>query len=760
MPPKKTVSKPVEQSSDDDSQTQTQGNQDVQTGSPGRTEVSTRTTSGTSTQNNEGASTIKTCIKVIENRRNVAHERIKQMLAIVESENVDQVSGSLLKTRLSLVADEWLKFIKSHDEICERATTSVQGQDSTDLYSEVSNLYARCIDVIHGHMKLVKERFAQTEQSVNTDARGLLNSALNLKLEPIKIPIFNGAKENWVLFRDQFISLVHENERMTDAVKMHQLVTHVTDKAIRVIKGITPSGQNYGKAWKVLNDRFNNNQMLINHHLKRFFNLPTLTRDDPSKLIIIVDGVNELINSLPGLNEPMQNWDSIITFCVFNKLDKATQEAWKTRTMVQEARPLHEFMTFLDNRAQIDDTTNSSLLVPSTPRFEPKKLPKKNVFHVVPTTKNSQSNTKKVVHHVLGTDANKKCPECKQEHPLFRCPTFRTIPVKDRITKARHYELCPKCLAKHAVEIKCAFEKCPVCSKPHNRLLCYDDEKRRAEAQTSSSFPQASVNHLFLHGHSTALLATAEVRIANTISDSPNIRCLCDNGSQLNLITDEAVRKLKIPRTNAKVQLNGIGGIVTGKSMGIVKLRVTSLYNDKEFLDATFFIVKQVTLPLPLVRIATGWLSNETRLPMADPNFAIPGPIEALLGVNFWATIIKPEIKKFNDHIVAQNTKLGWVVFGSAEPQLRLRSQKRSYITAVITQEPVDNILNSLTQFWQSEKDIEPMKKFSVRIFSGKVHIARQMEDTEFDFHLARAQLCLVIQKKLLKSNFFPWKKD
>lgn len=84
--------------------------------------------------------------------------------------------------------------------------------------------------------------------------------------------------------------------------------THLSDNGLRVIKGITPAGSNYNRAWKVLSERFNNDSMLINYHLKRLFNLPILNRDEPSKLTILVDGVN---NSLPGLNEPMTTWDSI-----------------------------------------------------------------------------------------------------------------------------------------------------------------------------------------------------------------------------------------------------------------------------------------------------------------------------------------------------------------------------------------------------------------------------------------------------------------
>lgn len=231
-------------------------------------------------------------LKNLEQRRNIALDRIKRFSETINVESLDTQTESLLKTRLSLVADEWLKFLAAHDEISLKSTTWAGDKENLDLYDEAAKLYGNCVNIITNNIEKIKKLAKSVNESVPQPTQGLLANSLNLKLEPIRILIFNGAKENWVLFRDQFISLVHENELMTDAVKMHQLFTHVTDKALRVIKGITPSGSNYKKAWQVLNERFNNNQMLINHHLKRFFNLPPLSRDDPSRLTVIVDGVD------------------------------------------------------------------------------------------------------------------------------------------------------------------------------------------------------------------------------------------------------------------------------------------------------------------------------------------------------------------------------------------------------------------------------------------------------------------------------------
>lgn len=161
------------------------------------------------------------------------------------------------------------------------------------------------------------------EETINIS----VDDEFRVQTEPIRIPVFNGEKDNWIMFRGQFLTFIHNRKRLPDSTKIQFLFTHLGERAIRVIKGITPVGANYERAWKVLNDRYNNDQILVNHHLKRFFNLPTLTKDDPFRLTGLVDGINELINSLPGINEPMKSWDPILIFCLFNKLDHASQEA-------------------------------------------------------------------------------------------------------------------------------------------------------------------------------------------------------------------------------------------------------------------------------------------------------------------------------------------------------------------------------------------------------------------------------------------------
>jgi len=55
-------------------------------------------------------------------------------------------------------------------------------------------------------------------------------------------------------------------------------------------------------------------------------------------------------------------------------------------------------------------------------------------------------------------------------------------------------------------------------------------------------------------------------------------------------------------------------------------------------------------------------------LSLADPNFIKPGRIDLLIGVDIIPQIMLPDIRKGTvAETIAQNTQLGWIVYGPTE---------------------------------------------------------------------------------------------
>lgn len=58
------------------------------------------------------------------------------------------------------------------------------------------------------------------------------------------------------------------------------------------------------------------------------------------------------------------------------------------------------------------------------------------------------------------------------------------------------------------------------------------------------------------------------------------VRMLVDPGSELSFITEELVQSIKLTRNNASIPLRGIGGTYSGRTRGVVHVRLHSIHDN------------------------------------------------------------------------------------------------------------------------------------------------------------------------------------
>lgn len=189
------------------------------------------------------------------------------------------------------------------------------------------------------------------------------------------------------------------------------------------------------------------------------------------------------------------------------------------------------------------------------------------------------------------------------------------------------------------------------------------------------------------------MLGTAQITIENF--DHLPIRALCDNGSQVNLITKSVVDKMNLRPHPSKISFVGVGGNNLGSAVGEVDLKIKL---PKGKIAAKFFVVKNITNYIP-PRQKKEWTDNQ--IPLADNKYNEPGKINALLGLDVWIQIVEPHIIKATTKLaIAQKTKLGYVIF-EAENPYRI---EKPYIGSIIQQDPTDELLTQVKKMWELEK--------------------------------------------------------
>jgi len=187
-----------------------------------------------------------------------------------------------------------------------------------------------------------------------------------------------------------------------------------------------------------------------------------------------------------------------------------------------------------------------------------------------------------------------------------------------------------------------------------------------AQIATSTQLLSAVASHL----NSTTLLATLLARIANnSTGQSALVRALIDHGSEGTLITENIVQALRLKRHPVRAEITGIGNTSHNQCRHSTDFTITSRSgSDFYAYVSSAFILRLLTGHLPKKNVIIKSCKHLQGLPFANPNFIKSGRIDLLIGVDITPQLMLRDIRKGTvAEPSAQNTQLGWIVFGPAE---------------------------------------------------------------------------------------------
>jgi len=156
------------------------------------------------------------------------------------------------------------------------------------------------------------------------------------------------------------------------------------------------------------------------------------------------------------------------------------------------------------------------------------------------------------------------------------------------------------------------------------------------------------------------LLATAKVSLQGPTGHLQTCRAVIDGGSQVNLISRKMADLLSL-KEMSPIEISGIGGKISTATRS--KLKLSSCTSGFEKL-LEVIIMPTVITDQPSVPITTD-LNIPEGLPLADPDFRQPGPIDLTLGVEVLSRVITGELLELGpNRPLAQGTRLGHIITG------------------------------------------------------------------------------------------------
>ncbi|XP_031352551.1 uncharacterized protein LOC116177665 [Photinus pyralis] len=511
------------------------------------------------------------------------------------------------------------------------------------------------------------------------------------KLPNVNIPTFNGSSLNeYKPFFDLFSAVVDRNINFSEVEKLFYLRSYLKGEALSLITNLPVTNESYKEALKLLDDRYNNENLLINNHIYKILDIPALTKSTSLAIREFVSQIKQQVTALKNLKQPVDSWDSLLVCILSRKLDMYTHKGFQIDRDNTVSPTLKEFLTFLENRAMALESMSSS-----DGRSESQTKTKQQKLSNV-TVKQARNNKQKT---------ELRCIFCSEVgHKIYNCTKFKSATVPERNKFIEDNNCCKLCLNNHLGNCRFSF-KCQTCNSPsHNTVLHFENTSVN-EVEVKNSVGLISRNQKI---STTVLLPTIVLKFKEKNGEFLLARGLVDSCSESSLITAELAKRIdgKIYKENLTI----VG--VSENSHQVTTAINAEIYSCScdYNMNVQFSIIDKITCDLPHAEFSVNNIPHNIKL--ADNNFCMPNKIEFLLNASvFFQILLTGTIKLGTNGIVLQNTLFGYIVSGEI-PAITKNKWCNLSVSLLTRKAQSKNMENLISNFWDTEKVPEVFPEF------------------------------------------------
>ncbi|XP_052754163.1 uncharacterized protein LOC113510317 [Galleria mellonella] len=469
-----------------------------------------------------------------------------------------KITRGYLDARLEMLCEYWSSYNKQYEYITTTYSESDLKSYNLDLEENYNSTEEAYLDL----KTWIKDWLYEHEtKSIKTDDDNTITIASSSHsrphLPPIPLPVFSGDYNDWISYRDLYISLIHNNNSLSKIEKHHYLKSSLTGEAAELLKNFTLTEANYLDAWKKLEERYDNKRIIVNNILNRLLSQKKLAGESTKSLKELLDTTSQCLDSLKNLNICISNWDAILVYVIVGKLDSESHKLWEQSLGNSTEIPTYtDLASFLENRFRTLEMISSTQV---------KELSKK-IY-----TPQKFTSVKTYV-----TEVNSTCTYCSQNHYICHCKKFATLTVSERQHFIKTNNICFNCLIKgHSVNKCRQSTTCKKCGRRHHTLLHLTTLNKpeitteRNESVQSPSTSCHTANTKPETNNKQVILPTAQIKVKAKNGSTYVLRALVDQGSQASFVTEAAVQLLNLDRTPVIGKVTGISNSqeVTTNSM-------------------------------------------------------------------------------------------------------------------------------------------------------------------------------------------------
>ncbi|XP_062541003.1 uncharacterized protein LOC134209034 [Armigeres subalbatus] len=516
------------------------------------------------------------------------------------------------------------------------AMAEARQRENEEIFKEFENKYFRLKQALLSKVSIPTEVGVERKPEVSQSSR--------TRFPELKLPTFSGRLSEWINFRDNFTSLIHDNAQLSTIDKFNYLRASLKDEALLQVNQIQVTSSNYTIAWGVLESKFENHKLIAQEHLKALFAVAPMKAESFQALNHILMTFKINLQQLEKLGEDTEQWSTLLAFMLSQKLDDDTLRQWETH--------------------------HSSKNIPSY------KARTTVLFY-------NQHRRVRVRHHTLlhpyvnvagqGQNVNQSSSQKNNRGPQAANSQFQQSNQAQTRNNSQHLQTTP--------------------------IPSTSSQNARPPPPTNPSTVHHTATQSKTHHHSkTALLSTAIVKLGDRHGNTVLARALLDSGSQISLITENLSQRLNFRRLRENLPVKGVGGSLSVAKQSVLAT-ILSCNSEYKSCEVQFYVLSKITSSLPQQHIDTSSWNLPTGVCLADPNFNEPGAIDVILGVTvFYDLLLSAQLKLSNSGPILRDTELGWIVAGELPETACV-----SYSTVASSSVTTEQVFEELSKFWELE---------------------------------------------------------
>lgn len=533
------------------------------------------------------------------------------------------------------------------------------------------------------------------------------------RLPAIALPTFAGDPLMWEAYRDLFISLVHEDQGLTNVQRFHYLKSTLSGEALEPLDHYAITDANYTQAWTELRLLYDNERILLSNHWAAFAGLAPVQRECPTALRTLFSGVERMRHALRSLGREASAWDDFLVFFIVERLDATTRREWEHSQGKSTAPPSFKTLTtFAEGRIQ-------ALKSMPTVRHKPPST-SRTTLPTLPTASRTPTPLRTgKVHHASTTTTSTGCAQCRGPHAFMYCPEVTALTPGQRRNLAGKLRLCYNCLRRGHQQGTCPSSRCCTrCQQRHHTILHEASSQttlpnarlpsppRGEPARVPASTEEVARVHLAVPPPSSPVaLATAYVQIRSPSGQTMEVRALLDQGSDWSFLSEAVAQTLQLAREQADVALFGLGDVFLGTGTQVVLLEILAPQDPAFSVPVLACVKTRLTRIPPTSKGHRDWPHLRDLSPLADDGRSRSSKIDLVLGSDVYGALLSPGLRQGPlGSPTAQMTKFGWIISGPTSQRDVAAYRHRAVVARACHATSLPDVSDLLRRFWEIEE--------------------------------------------------------